>query len=371
LAILALTVQSRAPGDSASLVFSHVNVVDVATGSVWSDYSVEVRGARITSVLPASRLKIGPGARVIDARGGFLIPGLWDMHAHVGFFGRDDLAVFLANGVTGVRDLGGVPDTVFRWRREIAAGTLLGPRIEAAGRTLDHGGSTPMPHIASVRTGAEARSAVRANAEAGARAIKMWSNIPQDAFLAAADEARRRNLPLVGHPPIQVGLVEAVEAGQRGIEHTISIPIALSSRRSAILAKLRSRVDGAGELGAIFGALIAADVEALASRDEGTARQVFELLADRKVWVCPTLTDSRAYSVVQDSASTDSRFRYFPGALKAQWVAEGNEGRRHRGTQGSLSGGAPVGRGAASSGRGPAGRDRRGVAVRLPGLRPA
>jgi imidazolonepropionase-like amidohydrolase len=308
-----------APLAAQDLAISHVTVVDVSTGARLTDRTVTIRGDRILAVAPSKDTKIASTPRVIDGTGKYLIPGLWDMHVHVFAWERKDLEQFIRYGVTGVRDLGGVPDSINAISRDIAAGHLLGPRIVMAGRTLDQGGA---PHIASVRTAEEGRAAVRANAAAGAKVIKVWSNIPRDAFQGAADEAKRMGLPVVGHISLWTGLIGAVDAGQRDIEHTITFPVAFSRDSGALFASLRQQAAAAKNPGAIFSALIAADAAALTTRDEGTARRATELLAKRNVYVCPTLTDSRAYTIVQDSVRTDARFKLFAADLQARWTEE-------------------------------------------------
>ena len=298
------------------LAITHVTVIDVASGARSPDRTVTVRGDRILAVAPAPDTKLPPTTRVIDGTGKFLIPGLWDMHVHVFAWERKDLAQFIRYGVTGVRDLGGEPDSLNAISRDIAAGRLVGPRIVMAGKTLGD------PHMASVRTMEEGRAAARANAVAGARVIKVWSNIPRDAFLGAADEAKKLGLPLVGHISIYTGLTGAIEAGQQDFEHTITFPAAFSRDSGSLFARLRQQAAVSSSGGAVFSALIAADISALASRDEATAARIIQRLAKENVYVCPTLTDSRAYTVVQDSVASDVRFSSFSPGLKPRWTEE-------------------------------------------------
>ena len=101
----------------------HVSVIDVATGATHQDNTVLINGNRITFAGPAAGAKISAGARVIDGRGKFLIPGLWDMHVHGFVYVFSDFAgpLMIANGVTGARDMGYYIDTTLRWKADIAA----------------------------------------------------------------------------------------------------------------------------------------------------------------------------------------------------------------------------------------------------------
>src|ERR1700722_16107703 len=119
---------------TASIAIPHVTVINPGTSSVQADRTVVVTGDRITSVSDAAKAETPKTARVIDATGQYLMPGLWDMHVHSVFGdwfpgGRDIiLPLFIANGVTGVRDMGGEVPVLTAWRKEIARGQIIGPR---------------------------------------------------------------------------------------------------------------------------------------------------------------------------------------------------------------------------------------------------
>src|SRR5215510_6946971 len=117
------------------LVISRVTVIDATGAEAKSDMTVVITGDRITAIGKAADVKIPKDAQVIEAAGKFLIPGLWDMHTHIAT--QEFLSLFIANGVTGVRDMGGVLDALNLWRRFIKEGRSTGPRIVAAGPIVD------------------------------------------------------------------------------------------------------------------------------------------------------------------------------------------------------------------------------------------
>src|SRR5947209_6404432 len=139
------------------LAIAHGTVIDMTGAPPRRDVTVVIDGSRIAAIGPSSTLKPSRGARVIDARGKYLIPGLWDMHVHTVLpgvpNGRALLPLYVANGVTGVRDMGGTWDTIRAYRRDIAAGGQVGPRIVAAGAYLDFN-DQPVAHF-RVRSAAE------------------------------------------------------------------------------------------------------------------------------------------------------------------------------------------------------------------------
>ena len=115
------------------LVFTHVKLIDGTGSPVQPDMTVTIRDHEIVEVSESAR--IPPNAQLIEARGKYLIPGLWDMHVHE-IFGdwlpEDDKItplLFVANGITGVRDMGGDLGQLKRWRARIASGEMIGPRM--------------------------------------------------------------------------------------------------------------------------------------------------------------------------------------------------------------------------------------------------
>src|SRR5437899_281905 len=146
LASIAVVVAS-ARATAQSVAFAHVSVIDARDSLPRRDQTVVVRGNRIVAAGPARTTSVPSGARIIDGSDKFLIPGLWDMHVHTAIIGgRELLGLYVANGVTGVRDMAGDWDTLTTWRRDIRAGRLVGPRIVASGPYLE-GGDVPVKHI--------------------------------------------------------------------------------------------------------------------------------------------------------------------------------------------------------------------------------
>src|SRR5580700_8212855 len=210
-----------------TLVITHVTLIDVANAAPKPDMTVTVRGGRIADIEGTSR-KIPKDALVVDGRGKFLIPGLWDMHVHTNFGdwlpGGEEiiLPLFVANGITGVRDMGGDLHQLIEWRKQIEAGTILGPRMVISGPMLD---SAP-PHFPAsvpIATAADGRKAVDDLKQGGADFIKVQSYIPRDAYFAVAEEAKKQGIVFVGHVPDAIRASEASNAGQKSIEHFTGI----------------------------------------------------------------------------------------------------------------------------------------------------
>lgn len=209
------------------LAFEHVAIVDVVTGSVSSDMLVIVDEGRITAVRDSKAAGTPPGATVVDASGKYMIPGLWDMHVHIA--DRSYLPQFIAHGVTGVRDMGGGLNmatdgcesvqavTLQAWRAEVERGGLIGPRIQLSGPAVS---GTGWHTSLSARTPDEAVAAVARLKAMRVDFVKIYENIPLESYLALAKAAEASGLVIAGHVPVEtVGLLDAINAGQRSIEH--------------------------------------------------------------------------------------------------------------------------------------------------------
>jgi len=213
----------------------HVTVIDVEHGRRIPDRTVMVRGTRIVAVSPGASADIPAGTRIVDGRGKYLIPGLWDMHVHVfsnvAHPGTDTHALtfplMLANGVTGMRDMWtDLEDlkVLEGWRRDARRSdrSLLMPRIVPTSTALD-GEPKTWPTSLVIVSPERARSVVDSLVDGGARTIKVLSP-PRAAWLAIMDEARKRGVSVVGHVPDGVLPSEAAAAGQRSLEHFGGIP---------------------------------------------------------------------------------------------------------------------------------------------------
>ena len=257
------------------LTITHATVVNTVTGALQPDTTVTIAGNRIQQVVP-SKSAGAPKGTVVDAHGQYLIPGLWDMHTHV-FFGStakdgDDLILplLLANGITGVRDMGSALDPVLHARNEIAAHREMGPRMIVSGPMLDGPKSTYKAAIA-ISTPDDGRKAVDMLKARGADFVKVQSGVPREAYFAIADEAKKIGIPFEGHVPDAIRASEAVAAGQRTFEHLIGIFEASSPDETKYLA-------GKKTVGMF-----------LDTYDPKLEANIISLLAAKQVWQCPTL----------------------------------------------------------------------------------
>jgi imidazolonepropionase-like amidohydrolase len=202
-------------GSSAITAFVNVTVIPMDSEQVLEDHTVLVRGGLIESVQPSGKIKVPKGTRVIDGAGKYLMPGLADMHVHM--WSEGDFVLFLANGVTTVRNMWGSPQHL-QWKRQIAAGELLAPSIITAGPLMD--GPPPIwDGSYLIKTPDEARKAVAEQKKAGYDFIKVYNQLSLEAYDAIIEAAREHDIPVAGHVPYAVGPEHVIESRQDSIEH--------------------------------------------------------------------------------------------------------------------------------------------------------
>jgi imidazolonepropionase-like amidohydrolase len=198
------------------ILFTHANVFDAESAKIIPDQEVFISGNRVVSFGPApiwsERV---PTFKTIDATGKTLLPGLWDMHAHVS---DNDGLLNLAGGVTTVRDLANDTDSLLARRQRIIDGKEIGTRIVLAG-IIDGRGPFQGPTKVLVSTEAEARAAVDNYKRLGYVQIKIYSSVKPELVPAIIDEAHKNGLRVSGHIPAEMTAAQCVELGYDEIQH--------------------------------------------------------------------------------------------------------------------------------------------------------
>ncbi|HEY1649785.1 MAG TPA: amidohydrolase family protein [Terracidiphilus sp.] len=221
--LVLLALRCVAAQTSSDLAIVHVNVVDVRTGSVENDATVVVSGSKIKAILQDKSAKVATGARVVDAHGGYLIPGLWDTHVHSEGDKRV-LRLMLASGITGVRDMGGDVYKLIDARRHIEARDWDGPRLLFAGPMLEGPPGQSDNDMWIVHTPEEGQRAVASLAALRVDFIKVHDHLSRDVYFAIASAAKKAGLPFAGHVTASISPLEASDAGQASIEHFEFLP---------------------------------------------------------------------------------------------------------------------------------------------------
>ena len=262
----------------AAIIIRDVTVIDIPAAAARPHRNVVIEGERIQSI----GAEFPAGARIVNGRGRFLIPGLWDTHVHL-WYKQNQLPMFVAFGVTGVQDMGSDFARVSAWRDAIEKGRTIGPHIVTPGPPVDGNASDePKLPVLVARTPDEARKAFDRLWDMDVDFIKVLSSLSRDAYLALAEQARHWNMRLEGHIPASVSAWDAIEARQSSLEHMFGVMKSVST-----------------------------DAEAL---------RFFEQCALHGIRIAPTLVLwQRMAHTSDDQLKNDSRLKFVASSIRATW----------------------------------------------------
>ena len=312
---------------SQSLVIKRVTVIDATGRGPEPNMTVIADGGRIVAVGPWRKTHIPRKAVVVDGKGKFLIPGLWDMHVHGSSDARAPWShlLFLANGVVGVRDMSGPPDA-HAWRATQASNEDPSPTIYLGSPIID--GPNPVwPESIVVTDEAQGREVVEQQRERGADFIKVYSRLSRNAYFAIADEANKCHIPFEGHVPESVTAAEASDAGQKSIEHLTRVADGCSKEEKSIDSEMQRQEASFRAPDATMAqkidsgkSIIRLNMRVVETFDEATAQSLFALFVKNRTWQCPTLTLLRA-QIDDPLLATDPRLKYLSREVRAKWDA--------------------------------------------------
>ena len=310
-------------GQNGILVIKNATIIDVKYDKVTRDKIVIIEGNKIMSI-DDGKAAIPKQATVIDAKGKYLIPGLWDMHTHSlrkerwpYFF-----PLFIANGVTGIRDMGSDMglDEIMILRNEIEAAKIIGPRLGCVtGKILD---GPPRPDTTLFTYPADADMAkqiVQSYKKQGACFIKVYNMLAIDTYLAIAGECKKSNIHFAGHVPFSITATEASTAGQRSIEHLSDIHVSASSNET----ELRADLEKSKSINAVQSSKKGMEINFIAAQNYNRekALALFSTFVRNETWQCPTLRNLQIVTAHADLVRlmNDDRLKYFPNSLKENW----------------------------------------------------
>ena len=313
-----LFAQTTAIPPTRPLVFTRVTVIDVTGARSKSDMTVIVAGTRIAAVGRTGKVRIPKNAQVVDARGKFLIPGLWDMHIHTFTDNGWDwlFPLLIANGITGVRELGTrLPfERINQIRRETLEGKLVGPRYGAVtARILDGTGSVILPQTV-VETAEQGRTLVREYKQQGMDFIKVYNLLSREVYLAIIDEAKRQKIPVAGHVPFSMTASEVSDLGQISTEHFTDIFFSCSRDEDALREE---RKQGLAK-GSTLRPANPLETRAAATYDAQKAAALAARFRRNGTWWCPTIITSGTVPA-ERRREGDSRLKYIPTTTQQTW----------------------------------------------------
>ncbi len=314
-----------------TLVISNVNIVDATTGKIARNRLLAISGDTIQAVDDTKMVAKYKADRYLDGQGKYAMPGLWDMHVH--FRGGDSLIaankallpLFLANGITTVRECGGdMTSSVTQWRQQTASGELAGPRIFTSGPKLDGFGAVWAGSL-PVETPDQISKALDSLQKLGSDFVKIYdSKISHDAYLEIIRQAKKRGMKVTGHMPFTVELTEAAGLGMDGSEHLYYVFKACSAKEDSITALIRLQEHTDHPIG-LFGALPAL----YNTYDSAKAKRLFKYLAEKHFTITPTLFITKTLVEIKETDHTkDSMLAYIAPGIQETYQGRVRGARR-------------------------------------------
>ncbi|PWL38476.1 amidohydrolase [Flagellimonas aquimarina] len=288
--------QNKSPKQSINMLIANANVIHLETGEI-EVQDIYIANGRIKALATAGSDTNYKAETTVDATGKFMLPGFWDNHTHLR--GGDSLVannknflkLFIANGITTIRDAGGdLTSSVMEWKQEIADGNLVGPTIFTSGPKIDGPGATWAGSL-EVENEDDIATALDSLEKLNVDFVKLYdSRILGEHYLKTIKEAEARGLIVSGHMPFTVTLDETVDAGIDAIEHLYYIMKGCANNEIEITEKLKTK-----EIG--FWQAMPALMTGYA---DSKAQKTFQKLKEHNVFVVPTLHIGKTLSYLDE-----------------------------------------------------------------------
>ena len=262
-------------------------------------------------------LPLPRGSTVLDARGKFVIPGLWDMHVHGAYLDRITLPLCLVNGVTGIREMWGFPP-IYELRERIERGEVAGPEL-VVGSTIVDGPHSTLPGALVVSTPDEGRQAVRDAKTQGADFVKVYAYLDRPTLTAIADECAKQAITFAGHCSNHVPLGDASDLGQRTFEHMYGLSFATSTRETVLRRQIADLPLDPANSFAWFKQVFDLERQAALTHSRSKAVRLAKRLRRNNSALCPTMVAMRVYSSPADRFANDPRMKYAPSFYRDLW----------------------------------------------------
>ena len=338
---------SKRQTKESSILFNDITVIDAKAGER-KNFNVLVTGNKIVQVTNEA-IESPPNCAIVDGRGKFLIPGLWDFHVHLTFtpgLEQSMFPLFLANGITSIRDTGGLIDLVGPLRDKSRSEPNSSPRVFISGPLMDglpnvYDGSYGRPEI-SVGLGSseEATAMVDTLNAVGVDLIKSYEMLSPELFTTIIKRAKKHGLAVTGHVPLSMDVVEASNAGLRSMEHLRNMEMSCSADFDSLLqARKKMLADGKDSLGSKLRSQIhaAQRMHAIRSFDEKRAAFVLERLAANNTWQTPTAAlVSGGVNRLYENEKWRETFEFLPSKIRSQWISRANSAQQRESSEISL-----------------------------------
>lgn len=312
-----------------------ISIIDPEKGLI-AHQTIILKDGKILKVAPSETLELSRENQIVDGKGKFMIPGLWDAHVHFAY--EEELAprmfdLFLAYGITSVRDTGGRMDFVKKWKEKALADPTNAPRVMIAGPLLDgmpnvyDGGDPGHPPLSvGLTTVEEVTLKVNELDSLGVDLLKAYEMLSPEQFAKITQMGKEKGLKVTGHVPLSMDVISASNAGLNSMEHIRNLEFSCASNSDELLRERQEIIAmSTTEKGAALRTKIheLQRMKAVENFDENKANEVLKVLADNGTWQIPTLTLAKAYST-RYFANPDwqESFKSLPSSIERQWKSQ-------------------------------------------------
>lgn len=299
-------------GFAQTTLIKNAVIVDVEKGKLLNNRQLLINNGIITVISKSKTLLRADS--VIDAKGMYLIPGLWDFHTHI-WNDATTIPLLIANGVTGVRGMFEDVNNVKRWRQNMSDGKYPSLSIFSAGPIVD--GPKPVwPGSVAVSNATQGRKVVDSlKNKLKVDFVKVYSLLGRDSYFAIADECKKQNIFFAGHVPNVLTVLEAARAGQSTQEHLYGFLEAASDSADTWFAYQRGEIkDSAWKQRSFRKQFL------FRTFNEKKLESILKDIKRTNTWICPTLTVNRGIAYINDtSLLLDPRMAYMGKFMRDFW----------------------------------------------------
>lgn len=299
----------------ANIVVANTNIVDIESDSIY-EQSLLIKDGVITEIGDFETFQISKGTHIIDGKGKYVIPGLWDMHAHVNsrFASHFSFPLYISNGVTHIRDMGGHAEFSIKkqWREQIEASTLLGPRLEGIGGTF----------VSNLVSEDHAKAVLNEFSGVSNDFIKTYNGILPKYYFQLLKEAEKKSITILGHRPRAVSAIEASIAGHKSFEHARLFLFECYPEAKELRAKYLARYKGeSNEKGSLDSPTALQDM--IDNHSDAMFEDLVNEMVNNNTWFCPThITRKMDAYADNDAFINDPRLKYINKIQKNDWLGD-------------------------------------------------
>lgn len=339
LILLLTACQTNHSGYENAVIIQNITTIDAENG-LNENQTVVIKEGKIVEVGSSEDLSVSAeNNEIIDGSGKFLIPGLWDAHVHFSYI--EELApsmfdLFLAYGITSVRDTGGRIEFIKQWKDRAVANPTEAPRVMIAGPLLDgepnvYDGSSPgrPPLSVGLETVEDVTEMVNRLDSIGVDLLKAYEMLTPEQFREVMRLADEKGLKVTGHVPLSMNAVSASNAGLNSMEHMRNLEVSMASNWEELQEqRLQLLEEGQDDPGGILRSRIHSAMRetAIENYDEDRADEVLQALAENDTWQIPTLAlNTRSVEKFYTDPNWQETFTLLPDSIEQEWYTSAEE----------------------------------------------